>query len=385
VGFWPSSIGAQEEVRQLIRKSYGVWGGVLLLGVGVLICGGIAKSKTSASEESAFDEKVVSYVREKYGIPTVIKLAVDPFAPSPFHGFLTSTLTSDDGKDSKKTKVFLTNDRHYLILGQLYPAGPDPKQEMVQHIREQYKEKIPETTSLTVGPFRKSAFTNMLVATVTAESGKIKEDQDFYMTADNHILVLGSILDLGLDLRRVALRTMVTANQPSQGPEHAPVTIVEYADLECPTCARLHDFFENQLLPRYGNRVRIIFKELPLVQIHDWSETAAIANECVFQIKPEAYAPYRSLIFRSQAAINAANVRDILLENADRVGVDRVTLAGCLDSKASLPLIEADVREATQLAVHQTPTCYINGRVVVGMLTPEIFFQAVDQALKEAK
>ena len=48
------------------------------------------------------------------------------------------------------------------------------------------------------------------------------------------------------------------------------MTIVEYADLECPTCARMHEFLETKVVPRYGNKVRIVFKEFPL-PMHDWS------------------------------------------------------------------------------------------------------------------
>jgi len=159
---------------------------------------------------------------------------------------------------------------------------------------------------------------------------------------------------------------------------------VEYADLQCPSCARLHEFLEKELLPKYGDKVRVIFKEFPL-PMHDWSQTAAIANECVYQIKPEAYAPYRSLIFQNQSGTNAANVRDALLGYADQVGVGRVRLAGCLDSKASLPRVDEGTREAKRLEIGSTPTCFINGRMLVGFPKAEAYYKAVDAALEEAK
>jgi protein-disulfide isomerase len=358
-------------------------GGLLLLLAGVLIASGVAKPKARASDDAALDEKIVSYLRQKYGIPDTVKITATPFQGSNFPGFLTSTITTDDGKQQKSNSVFLTNDRHYLIVGFLFALGTDPKGEIVQHVREQFK--VPEATTLTAGPFHNSEYPNFLATTVAADNGKLKQTQDFYITGDNRILVLGSILNLGLDLRREVLRTIVTTNQPTQGPAHAPVTIVEYADLECPTCVRLHEFFEKELLPKYGDKVRIIFKEFPLVQIHDWSLTAAIANECVYEIKPEAFASYRSLIFQNQTTTNAANVRDTLLGYADQVGVDRVRLAGCLDSKASLPRVDEGAREAKQLEVQSTPTCFINGRMLVGYPSAEAYYKAIDAALKEAK
>ena len=119
--------------------------------------------------------------------------------------------------------------------------------------------------------------------------------------------------------------------------------------------------------------------------MHDWSHPAAIANECVYQIKPEAFAPYRSLIFQNQSSTNVATVRDTLLGYADQVGVDRVRLAGCLDSKASLPRVDAGTREGKHLEVSSTPTCFINGRMLVGFPSAEAYYKAVDAALKEAK
>ena len=370
----------------MMRKSWAgfeVLGGVLLLVAGVLIAGGVAKPKANATDDAALDEKVISYVRQRFGIPDTVKVTTTPCQPSSFPGFLTTTITTDDGKGLNKSNVFLTNDRHYLIVGFLFALSANPQAEIVQHVREQFK--VPEAVSLTVGPFHSSGFPNLLATTVTADNGKQKSNQDFYVTKDNRTLVLGGVHNLGLDLKREALRTIVTTNQPTLGPAHAPVTIVEYADLECPMCARLHEFLEKQLLPKYGDKVRVIFKEFPLVQIHDWSPAAAIANECVYQIKPEAFAPYRSLIFQNQVTTNTANLRDNLLSYADQVGVDRVTLAACLDSKASLSLVDAGANEGKRLGIQSTPTCFINGRMLVGYPSAEAYYTAVDAALKVAK
>lgn len=369
----------------MIRKSwagYKVLGGILLLAAGALIARGEAKVKANASDDAALDEKVISYIREKYAWPDTVKVTASPFQASDFPGLLVSTFTTDDGKQQKSSNVFLTSNHRYLVLGFLFTLGPDPKAEIVQHVREQFK--VPAATVLSLGPFHNSGFPNFLATTLSADNGKQKQTQDFYVTKDNRILVLGTILDLGLDVRRERLRIIATKNQPTEGPAHAPVTLVEYADLECPVCGRLHEFLVKDLLPKYGDKLRVIFKEFPL-PMHDWSLTAAIANECVYQIKPEAFAPFRTLVFQNQAATNVANVRDNLLSYADQVGVDRVKLAACVDSKASLALVEAGAREGKELEVVSTPTCFVNGRMVVGYTTADPYYQAVDAALKDAK
>ena len=91
------------------------------------------------------------------------------------------------------------------------------------------------------------------------------------------------------------------------------------------------------------------------------------------------------MIFQNQSGTNAANVRDTLLGYADQVGVDRVRLAGCLDSKASLPRVDEGTREGKRLEIQSTPTCFINGRMLVGYPSAEAYYKAVDAALKEAK
>ena len=139
---------------------------------------------------------------------------------------------------------------------------------------------------------------------------------------------------------------------------------------------------ETKVVPRYGNKVRIVFKEFPLVGIHDWSYTAAIADQCAFEINPSAYVPMRTAIFRSQALINITNLRDTLLSFGEQAGVDRVQLAGCLDSKASLPRVQRDMDEGKRINMTQTPTAFINGKMMLGLPSEDAYFQSIDLALR---
>jgi protein-disulfide isomerase len=352
--------------------------GIYFLLGGVVLLGSLGRWGAS-TEGTAIGDKILQYVREKFGVPENVKMTISSFQPFAYPAYDQAMITVDDGKQPKTQPVYVTKDRHYLIIGQLFPLGSDPKAEILQHIRAAFK--VPESASLTVGPLRKSPFPNLSAFTLRAVNGGKEQAQDYYVTKDNHCLVLGSVFNLVVDPRQEALRTISTANQPSQGPAHAPVTIVEYADLQCPQCARLHEFLEKELVPKYGDKVRVVFKEFPL-PMHDWSMTAAIANECVYRISPEAFVRFRSLIFQNQAAINITNVRDMLLGFADQAGVDRVQLAGCLDAKSSLPRIVQDQQEGKRLDVQSTPTCFVNGKIVVGMPPADFFYRAVDNALR---
>jgi protein-disulfide isomerase len=193
-------------------------------------------------------------------------------------------------------------------------------------------------------------------------------------------VILGEIFNLTVDPQAQALRTISLHDVPTQGPANAPVTIVEYADLECPTCARVHDFLETKLVPRYGNKVRVVFKEFPL-PMHDWSMTAAIACQCAYETDPPAFVPLRTAIFRSQQAINITNVRETVLNFGEQAGMDRVKLAGCIDAKSSYPRIQRDMQEAKRLDVNQTPTLFVNGKKIIGLPSEDAYYQVIDADL----
>jgi protein-disulfide isomerase len=143
----------------------------------------------------------------------------------------------------------------------------------------------------------------------------------------------------------------------------------------------MHDFLETKVLPKYGAKLRIVFKEFPL-PMHDWSFTAAIADQCAYQMNPSAYLPLRTAIFRNQQLINITNLRDTLLAYGEQAGLDRAQLAGCIDAKSSLSRIQRDMAEAKRIEVVSTPTLFINGRMMVGLPSEDAYYQAIDEALK---
>ena len=344
-----------------------------------MLLAGPSGFKAAGADDPALEQKVIQYIREKFGLPDSVKLSAQPLRPYSYPALEEMPITLDDGKKVQTSPVFLTKDRHYLIVGGLFPAGSDFKSEIAQLLHSQYK--VPATSTVTAGSLRTSPYPNFLETTVIVDNGKAKQTLEYYVTRDNRLLVIGSIFNLVVDPRQEALRTISLQNQPTQGPARAPVTIVEYADLQCPSCATLHSFLENDLIPKYEGKVRVVFKEFPLVAFHDWSLTAAIANECVYTMNPAAYVPFRTLVYKNQSAFNAVNVRDLLLNYADQAGVDRVRLAGCLDAKSSLPRIEQDLEEGKRLSVNSTPTSFINGKRIVGAASPTDFYKEVDEAL----
>lgn len=370
-------------LRKRLRKYIGISFGTLLVVGGAWVVGNEAQPGNAATAEAATRQTILRYVRARFGVPDSVKLTADPLVPFSYPEFLQTTITTDDGKQKHTNPAFVTKDRRYLILGGLYTVVADPKAEIVQHVRELFK--VSAASNVTAGPVRTSPYPNLLAVAVTVDTGKQKQNQDFYITGDKRCLVVGTIFDLTVDPKREALRAIVTADQPGQGPANAPVTIVEFSDLQCPACPRVHEFLEKELLPKYGNKVRVVYKELPLPAIHDWSLIGSIATQCAYQISPPAYVPYRSLIFKNQLSINATNARGLLLDYGEQVGLNRLQLGACIDAKASLPRVEENLRESSTVGVTRTPTSFVNGTMVIGFESPDAYYRVVDEALRQAE
>lgn len=349
-------------------------------------------SQTVVSRPSVTEQRIIHYVRERFGIPSTSKMSVAPFKTSDYKDFYQTTISVQNGKQNKSQPALITKDGRYLVFGDVFVASPTvldsppanasaTDRKIVDYVRTKFH--VPDAVKLTIGPFRDSEYNAFYQTTIYGQEGERKSSTLAFLTKDGRYMVIGSVFNLDTDPKKEIQQTIDLNDQPSVGPADARVTIVEYADLECPMCAETQKFIEDKLIPKYGNKIRVVFKEFPLVQIHDWALTAAIANECAYKLNPSDYVRYRSTIFAGQDMINAANVRTLLLDFGQRSGLNRLKLATCIDSKATLPRVEADMREGQKLGIVSTPTLFINGTPVVG-LNPNRIYQLVDEDLQKA-
>jgi protein-disulfide isomerase len=263
------------------------------------------------------------------------------------------------------------------------PTLPATREKIINYIRQRFG--IPATVKITMTDLRETAYPDYFVTTITLDDGKDKRNQPLFISKDMRYLVEGNLFNLNGDPRADIVRLISVKDQPTQGPENAPVTLVEYSDLECPVCARMQEELETDIVPKYGDKLRVVFKEFPLVAIHDWALTAAIAAQCTYQIDPAKYVDFRSAVYKNQASINGEHARDLLLHAGAEAGVDNMKLAACIDSKDSLPRVEANIREADALGVAQTPTMFINGRILVGAPPSADVYKVIDEALHDGK
>jgi protein-disulfide isomerase len=171
-------------------------------------------------------------------------------------------------------------------------------------------------------------------------------------------------------------RVAVEATGPAEGPEAAPVTLVEFADFECPYSARLQQVIE-AVMKRYDGRVRHVFRRFPLA-IHDHAQKAAQASFCAEE--QGRFWQYRTGVFAHQASLEDGDLRSL----AAGLGLDAARFADCLDSGRTQTRVDADLAAGARAAVTSTPTLFINGMVVHGARTLGELQELIDAELSIA-
>lgn len=172
------------------------------------------------------------------------------------------------------------------------------------------------------------------------------------------------------------VRVPVAATGPSRGPQTAPVTIVEFADFQCPFCARLQPTLE-QLIAKYGDKVRLVFRQFPL-QFHTHAQKAAEASLCAWE--HGKFWEMHDAMFENQQALYV----DSLKAKAAALGLNADAFNSCLDSGKYADQVQRDLDDGAAAGVSGTPAIFINGRFLSGTVPLEQLSQIVDDELRRS-
>ncbi len=280
-----------------------------------------------------------------------------------------------------------------LAACQSTPSGPAtpgqggaPTTEEVRQIEQRiiayYKTTatVPPGVTLTLRDVEPAAVPGLLKAVLDVSRGSQKQEVQLLVTRDAHYFLAGSLVDLTVDPLKAVTDKIALTDRPMRGDRGATVTVVEYADFQCPFCARAYRMVEDSLLKDYGDRVRFVFKHLPL-KTHPWAQAAAAASECARQQNAQAFWAVYHFLFENQSAITPENLAEKLQAVVREAGVDGDAFAACVKEQGGLPAVQADMAEARTLKVRSTPTFFINGRRLEGALPYDHFQRVVNDAL----
>jgi protein-disulfide isomerase len=163
------------------------------------------------------------------------------------------------------------------------------------------------------------------------------------------------------------------------GSDSAPVTIVEFADFQCPACQTFDmvefPYVRERLIQT--RRVRFVYKDFPLDGQHRWARLAAHAAACAheqgkfWELKEQIYGTQSAWSFSRNAG---SRFRDL----ARQLGLDVAAYDGCMSSLKYAGRIQASADEGIRLGVNSTPSFVIAGRLYAGVLVYDRIRALVD-------
>jgi protein-disulfide isomerase len=248
---------------------------------------------------------------------------------------------------------------------------------------------VPQDWMVEVGSRSKSDIAGFdavpITFTSSADSTR-KQTLSFLISRDGNTLARLSKWDISKDPAE-----LVSADsRPMRGNPQAKVTIINFDDLECPYCARMHAQLFPDTLDRYKNQIKVVYKDYPLIEIHPWALRAAVDANCLAAQNPSAYWNYVDYLHthgdditgpQRDAAKSAATLDKLARDEGQRSKLDSGKLDACL-AKQDDSAVRASLKEGDTLGVDGTPTLFINGERLSGALPESQVWLAIDRALK---
>ena len=262
------------------------------------------------------------------------------------------------------------------------PTAPSPTQKNIEaYLRHLYA--FGPDVVLVVGTPGESPVEGLLETTINLTIGENKQTVKFYISRDGKFLFRGDLSDMRKDPLAESRAQIQMKDAPSLGDAKAAVTLVEYSDFECPVCRNLHDVLRS-MLPNYAGKVRLVFKDFPLEQLHPWARTAAIAGRCAYQQDPNGFWKMYDFIYDNQEIISAANAWTKMMDYAGQSGLDADAFKACMAGPEAGAAVNASRANGEQLDVNSTPTVFVNGRRLVGA-DPHLLEQYINYELAQLK
>lgn len=171
------------------------------------------------------------------------------------------------------------------------------------------------------------------------------------------------------------LRSPITADDWSLGPADAPVTLLEYGDLECSYCGQAHPEIK-AMLEQYPDRVRFVFRHFPITSLHPHAQAAALAAEAAGA--QGKFWEMQDLLLRNQAHLEHNDLRRYALE----IGLDIARFDREMDEQRYIAHVNEDFRSGAGDGVNGTPTLFLNGVRYDGPRDRDALSDAIDELLE---
>jgi len=267
--------------------------------------------------------------------------------------------------------------------GQSTVLPPELSHRIEIEIRSRYS--IPPQVDIALSNLNSSTIPGYDTIVVTFSGGTHSTTHDFLLSKDHKTLAHLETYDISKDF----MSQIDMKNRPVKGNPNATVTIVNYDDFQCPFCSRMHAELFDNVFKDYAGRVKVIYKDYPLIEMHGWAMHAAIDGNCLGEQNNQAYWDFADYVHANQKLV-AGKAREEAFSNLDAAAktqaqkhqLDQQKLQACMQ-KQDESAVRASMAEGDKLGVDSTPTMFINGEKFSGVI-PEAELRAVlDRALAD--
>ena len=272
------------------------------------------------------------------------------------------------------------------------PAGAELARRIEIQVRSTLN--LPEEYSIAVGQRTRSEFPGYDQLPITFSKGQASRTLTFLISNDNKQLIRFDKIDLTKD----PASGVDIAGRPYRGGKDAKVTIVVFDDLECPFCSRMHRELFPQTIARYGDKIKIVYKDYPLpAEMHPWAMHAAVDSACLASQNSDAYWNYVDFIHdhhsemtgdaKATPAEQVARANETLdrlaREEGKKSKANEKKLDACISAQDTKSVVSS-MHEGDIVGVEGTPLLLVNGEKINGWVDTDVLWPVIDRALKDA-
>jgi protein-disulfide isomerase len=243
-------------------------------------------------------------------------------------------------------------------------------------VRKEISEKVRVPTEAEIAKFyadNKSRITGELPA-LTNQIASYLQEQDRQRLEQE----LSARLRKGADIRvliaapQLPVQSISVDDDPVRGDANAPVTIVEFTDFQCPSCAAMQPILD-EVLKSYGPKVKLVVRDFPLAMHANARKAAEAANAAHAQGK---FFEYTALLLKRQNALDVPSLK----KYASELGLDRARFDAALDSGKYAAEVKHDIDDGQLYGIDSTPAVFVNGLVLTEM-SAEALRALIDRGL----
>ncbi len=263
------------------------------------------------------------------------------------------------------------------------PLSPEIVHRIQNEIRTHYN--VPQQITISVAQPTAGAVPGYDDLAITLLGGSHPSTHEFLISKDRKTLAHMEKYDVSQDLMsKIELKGRAVRGNPN-----AKVMIVNFDDFQCPFCSRMHSNLFTTVFKDYADRVKVVYKDYPLVEIHPWAMHAAIDGNCLAEQNNEAYWDFADYVHANQKVVAGASRTDAYsnLDNAAKTQaqkhqLDQQKLQACVQ-KQDESAVRASMAEGDKLGVDSTPTLFINGERFTGAVPEQELRAVLNRALAD--